>query len=128
MEKEINPGNSDYASIVETIENYFHGLYYSDIGKLKATFDPHAHIVGFYEGEHVRHSLAKYLQFVGSVSAPNQIGEDYDMEIMTINHKGPIATARVRFLYEALYHTEFLSFLKTNNQWLIVQKLFCHDD
>ncbi|MBL4607564.1 MAG: nuclear transport factor 2 family protein [Pseudomonadales bacterium] len=128
MEHEEQSDYSDYPALVRSIENYFQGLYHSDTKKLKALFDPHASIVGFYEGEHIRHSLAKYLQFVSNVSAPSQIGEDYDMEIISINQKGPIATARVRFLYEALFHTEFLSFTKTNGQWLIVQKLFCHDD
>lgn len=128
MEKEIKSAYDDYASLVKTAETYFHGLYHSDTETLKAVFDPHASIVGFYEGEYIHHSLAKYLQFVSSVSAPSQIGEDYDMEIMSVEQTGPIAMIRVRFLYEALYHNEFLSLTKNTDRWLIVQKLFCHDD
>ena len=128
MEKEIKSAYDDYASLVKTVETYFHGLYHSDTETLKTVFDPHANIVGFYEGEHIHHSLAKYLQFVSGLSAPSQIGEDYDMEIISIDQKGPIATVRVRLLYEALYHSEFLSFTKNKDRWLIVQKLFCHDD
>ena len=128
MEKEIESAYGDYTSLVKTVETYFHGLYHSDTETLKTVFDSHANIVGFYEGEYIHHSLAKYLQFVNGVSAPSQIGEDYDMEIQSIDQTGPIAIVRVRFLYEALYHNEFLSFKKNTDHWLIVQKLFCHDD
>ncbi|MBV1870025.1 MAG: nuclear transport factor 2 family protein [Gammaproteobacteria bacterium] len=128
MEKEIESAYDDYTSLVKTVETYFHGLYHSDTKTLKTIFDPHASIVGFYEGEEIHHSLAKYLQFVNGVSAPSQIDEDYDMQIMSIDQTGPIAIVRVRFLYEALYHNEFLSFKKNKDHWLIVQKLFCHDD
>jgi hypothetical protein len=128
MKKQIESANNDYISLIKTVNSYFHGLYHCDMETLKRVFDSHANIVGFYEGEHIRHNLAKYLQFVSGVSAPSQIGEDYDMEIMSIEQKGPIATVRVRFLYEALYHNEFLSFTKINDHWLIVQKLFCHDN
>ena len=128
MNNEIKSLKNDYLSLLSTVESYFHGLYHSDTETLKSIFDPNAIIVGFYEGEHIRHSLAKYLQFVGGVSAPSQIDEDYDMEIISIDQKGPIATVRVRLLYEALYHNEFLSFKKNKDHWLIVHKLFCHED
>ncbi len=128
MEKEIKSTYDDYTLLVKTVETYFHGLYHSDTETLKTVFDSHASIVGFYEGEYIHHSLAKYLQFVNGVSAPSQIGKYYDMEIQSIDQTGPIAIVRVRFLYEVLYHNEFLSFKKNKDHWLIVQKLFCHDD
>lgn len=123
----MSKASDEYSVLSATIHTYFEGLYHSDVAKLKNVFDTHATIVGYYEGEHVRHSLAKYLQFVQSISAPSQIGEDYEMEIINISQKGPIAMVRVRLLYEALYHTEILSLMKMDNQWRIVQKLFCHD-
>ena len=72
---------SDFIAIETLINDYFQALHHKDVAKIEAIFWDHASITGYYEGEFVHSKLHDYLSILKRMSAPNMIGEDFDMAI-----------------------------------------------
>lgn len=118
---------SDFIAIETLINDYFQALHHKDVAKIEAIFWDHASITGYYEGEFVHSKLHDYLSILKRMSAPNMIGEDFDMEVVSIELKGNMAAVKTRYLFQALEYVDFLTLLNINGQWKIIQKTFYHD-
>jgi len=113
--------------IRQTVQDYFDGLYHSDVETLKKVFHVNAQVVGFYKGNPVFQSLEGFLEIVEGTPAPFEKGEEYDMKIVSIEVTGDEAIAKVADLYLGLRFTDYLSLLKINGEWVIVNKMFNHE-
>ncbi len=118
---------SDFVVIEQLINDYFHALHHKDVAKIEHIFWQHATITGYYEGEFVHSKLHDYLSILKRMSAPDMIGEDFDMDVVSIELKGNMAAVKTRYLFQALEYVDFLSLLKIEDKWQIVQKTFYHD-
>ena len=118
---------SDFTIIEQLINDYFKALHSKDVATIEHIFWSHANITGYYEGEFVHSKLHDYLSILKRMSAPNMIGEDFDMDIVSIELKGNMAAVKTRYLFQALEYVDFLSLLKIDDKWQIVQKTFYHD-
>ena len=113
--------------IQQTVQYYFDGLYHSNIEKLKIAFHPNAQVIGHFQGNLVFNSLEQFLEFVKSTPAPSESGEEYDMKIVSIDVTGDVSVAKVADLYLGLRFTDYLSLLKIDSGWVIVNKVFHHE-
>ena len=118
---------SDQESIKETVQNYFRGMYHSDTDRLEKAFHPDAHLHGHYKGTLVDIPLQNWLGMVKKTPAPADNGEEYDMKIVSIDITGDAAIVKVADLYTGLKFTDYLSLMKIDEQWLIVNKTFYHE-
>ncbi len=113
--------------IQQTVQYYFDGLYHSDIEKLKKVFHPNAQVIGYFQGTLLFNSLEQFLEFVKATPAPSGSGEKYDMRIVSIDMTGNEAVAKVADLYLGFRFTDYLSLLKIDGNWVIVNKTFYHE-
>ncbi len=113
--------------IQQTVQYYFDGLYHSDIEKLKKAFHPNAQVIGYFQGTLLFNSLEQFLEFVKATPAPSESGEKYDMRIVSVDMTGNEAVTKVADLYLGFRFTDYLSLLKIDGNWVIVNKTFYHE-
>ncbi|MBT6094579.1 MAG: nuclear transport factor 2 family protein [Rhodospirillaceae bacterium] len=116
----------DEQQIRAIIDDYFHGMYRSDTTRLSRAFHTDARINGWDEGKLIDAPIAKFIDFIGGVSAPADDGEAFDMEIISIDIADSAAAVKVKDLYKGLRFTDFLTLLRFDNGWRIVNKTFAH--
>jgi len=116
----------DLELIVDTVTDYFLGMYEADIERLKRAFAAEALIIGYYQGIKSFLSLTEFADFVQGSPVPKENGEAYDMKIISIDITDNVALVKVEDLYQKLRFTDYLSLLKTEKKWVIVNKTFHH--
>ena len=118
---------ADTELIQQTVQHYFDGLYHSDVEKLKIAFHPNSQVIGHFQGTLMFNSLEQFLGYVKGTPAPSESGEAYDMKIESIDVTGDEAVAKVADLYMGFRFTDYLSLLKVDGNWVIVNKTFYHE-
>ena len=117
----------EITAIVALTDRYYNALYTCDGDVVKDVFDPSAHVRGYYEGELINQNIPQYLKLLAALSSPEMIDEQVNAQIVSISLEGNTAVVKVTYYFESLDYTDFLSLLKINGQWQIVQKLFHHE-
>jgi len=118
---------TDIELIQETVQYYFDGIYHSDVEKLKNAFHPNSQVIGYFDGSLSFESLDGFLEFVKATPAPSESGEEYDMGIVSIDVTANEAVAKVANLYLGLKFTDYLSLLKVDGNWVIVNKIYYYE-
>ncbi len=119
----MEPTSADREMIGETVRGYYDGTFHADEDKLRTVFHPDACIIGHFEGELVWNSLDSFIDFVKSAPAPSG-QEGYDWRIEAIDTTGDAATIKVVDQYLGLWFTDYLTALKLDDRWVIVNKAF----
>lgn len=128
MQAPVTGRRVDYAhqQILQQLTVYLDGLYDGDVDALRSTFHPAAMLFAEVRGEIVQKSLDTYLQGVASRESPASRQEPYNMSILSVDIIGETALAKVHVKMAAFNYYNFLSMLKMNDDWVIVNKLFTH--
>lgn len=115
----------DESQIRETIQTYFDCMYESSAEKTHAAFHPAAKITGYLNDALRQMSVEDFARFVaGQQPSAEEKGEPVRLEILSLDIAGDTAVARVRDDYLGLTFLDTLSFLKSDGQWRIYNKLF----
>jgi hypothetical protein len=116
---------SDEQAIKTTIQTYLECMHESSGEKVHAAFHPDAKITGEIEGELHAMSVPEFAGFVESQQpSPKEKGESERLDVVSLDTAGKTAVARVRVDYLGMTFLDTLSFLKTDDQWRIYNKLF----
>ena len=118
---------SEILSIGETIQIYFDGMHQGDTARLRKAFHADAFLFGYYHGEFSRISLEEWMAEVEGMAKPSDSGEIFDMRIVATDITGPTATVKVALLYAGLRFTDYLTLMKFDNTWKIINKSYHHD-
>jgi protease I len=118
---------TDLQRIRETVQLYFDGMYHSDVEKLRKAFHASAALMGYYDGNLAHIPLENWLEMVAARPAPAKEGEEYDMKLVSMDITENVAVVKVRDLYMGLWFTDYLSLLKIEGDWVIVNKTFHHE-
>jgi protease I len=117
---------SDNELIKETIEHYFKGMYHGDVERLKKAFHPEAQVIGHFDGNFTFNSLDQFLGFIKSAPVPVEKGEVYDMKIVSTDITGDVGCVKVEDLYQGRRFTDYLTVLKHEEKWVIINKGYHH--
>lgn len=116
---------SDEQAIKDQIQTYFDCMYESSAAKTHAAFHPNAKITGVLNDALQEMSVGDFAGFVESQQpSPKAKGEAARLDVVSLDIAGNTAVARVRDDYLGLTFLDTLSFLKTEDQWKIYNKLF----
>ena len=117
--------DSDHDLIQETIQIYFDSMYESDPDKVHKAFHPNAKITGYINNRLQEMTVPTFADRVsGQQPSAKQKGEAIQLETVSLDIAGDTAIARVRDGYIGLIFLGTLSFLKTEGEWVIYNKLF----
>ena len=123
----MNMDTTELELIQQTVQYYFDGLYQSDIAKLNRAFHQNSQVIGYFQGNLLFETLEQFIEFVRATPAPSRSGEEYDMRIVSIDMTGIEAMVKVEDLYLGFRFTDYLSLLKIDGEWVIVNKTFYHE-
>jgi len=117
----------EVALVTACVTDYFEGMYYRDLAKLKRAFHESARLYGYRDGSFTMLPLVDWLSRVSSRAIPAESGELFEMSIESIDLTGDAGIVKVRDLYMGLRFTDYLSIIKFDNHWKIVSKVFYHE-
>ncbi len=108
-----------------TIGTYFDGLYESDVNKLEEVFHPRAIYATTDEATPLYRDMDEYFTVVSARPSPESRSEVRQDAIDEIRFAGDnTAFARVRCSIGNRDFVDFLSFVRENDRWLIIAKVF----
>lgn len=116
----------DMELIVSTVNDYFLGMYDGDTDRLRGAFADEAQVIGYFQGAKSFLTVNQFIKFAEGSPVPKETGEGYDMKIVSIDMTGNIAVVKVEDLYQGLQFTDYLSLMKIDDNWLIVNKTYRH--
>ena len=117
--------SDDRSAIEQTIQTYFDGLYEGDADKLASAFHETSALSFEQDGKLSVLPLAAWLKSVRERPAPKAKGLARDDAILQIDQSGPTtAFVKVRCQMPPRYFTDYLSLLKVDGRWQVVQKVF----
>lgn len=114
------------AKVERVIHNYFDGIYYGDISKLKQAFFPHSYLYGDLNGNERLNSLDEYLEIVKHRKSPSQLDEKFNMKILSITCIGNIAMAKLHVPMLGYNYYDFITLGVLDKKWKIINKVFSH--
>lgn len=105
---------------------YFNGVFEGNVSQLKGVFHSDAVLYGDINGEPYLKNLQAYTEGVASRKSPKDLGEEFKMEVISIEAFGNNAMVKARLPMLGYNYYDFLSLTKLEGQWKIVNKLFTH--
>ncbi|MEO8672354.1 MAG: nuclear transport factor 2 family protein [Tahibacter sp.] len=114
--------------IRDVLQTYFDGLHRGDVDALRRVFHPHAALFGEIRGQPYQKSLSDYLQIVAARASPQALGETFRMAILSVDVVGSIACAKVHCPMLGQNYIDFLSLVRSDDRWVVVNKTFTHID
>lgn len=111
---------SDLIEITRLINEYFEGLYNADEKQLRKVFHPTANL----QSQGLRLTRDEWLHRVVNRTIPSEINENYSYKIINIDILGEQAMVKVECPLLGNFYIDFLSLLKEQAQWRIVNKMY----
>lgn len=117
-----------FAEITAVMAGYFDGLYFSDTDRLGRAFHPDAQYVCASDGTLTRLSMAEYFPIVQARPSPASRSEPRADRIISIEFAGPVtAFVRAECAIGPKRFTDFLTFIRLDDEWRIIAKVFHFD-
>lgn len=113
---------TDLEKVTQRINEYFEGIHNADAEKLRNVFDPNAHL----QAPSLRLTLDEWLQRVVNRAVPSATNQRFDYRIISIDLSGEQAMAKVECPLLGNFYIDFLSLLKEDSRWRIVNKMYAH--
>lgn len=110
------------AAVRRTVEHYLHGLKYNDVESLIKAFYPEAKL--FFVNKNNQLSKLTQEQWYKGLAASTGKEEQGDLRITTVDITGNAASVKVEEFYDNSKYTDYLSLLKFNGDWKIVNKIY----
>ena len=117
---------SDHDQILRVLDDYFGGIYSGDVERLRSAFHPTAVLWGEIKGQPYHRSLDEYLVAVSNRKSPQALGEQYAMQMVSIDVHGKIALVKARVPILGFDYFDLLSFVHQDGRWAIASKVFTH--
>ncbi len=113
---------SDEASVRQAIQHYLHGLKFNDVESLKQAFYPDAKL--FFVKKNGSLGQLTQNDWYEGFKANAGKEEKGSLEIASVDITGTIASVKVEEDYPDSHYTDYVSLLKLNGEWKIVNKVF----
>lgn len=113
-------------AISDLMDDYFNGIYYGDIEKMRSVFHPSALLFADLNGQPYFKTLDEYLDVVRQRKSPHETGEAFRMKTLSVEVLNDVAYARLHVPVLGYNYHDFIALNKVGGKWLIVNKLFTH--
>ena len=116
------------ASLDQTLQDYFDGLYHSDTDRLRSVFHPRAVYASATDGELVYRTMDEYFPIVDARPSPASRHEPRRDRVVSIERVGPVsAVARVECAIGPKRFDDVLSLVRLDDRWQIIAKVFHYE-
>ena len=118
---------ADEAAIRQTVQYYFDGGRNRDSLTLRKAFHPEARMLFAREGKLVVVPIGEYITRVGSESLKPGEVDSTERKVVSVDVVGDAAVAKLELKRPNAALTDYMSLLKVDGRWLIVNKIFTRD-
>ncbi|MHA4737660.1 nuclear transport factor 2 family protein [Dyadobacter sp. MSC1_007] len=119
----MNNYTDNAAAITATISDYFNGVFNGDVDLLRSAFHPQTLVSGDVNGQPYFKTVDQYLDGVKNRKSPSELGQQFKMEIISIEIINMIAVVKARLVMFEFNYYDLLSLSKIDGKWVIVNKL-----
>ena len=117
--------DGDEQAIRQHIErHYFDGVRRSDTALAHGAFHPVANMYFIREGKLVQRSIPDWLADIARNAPKPAQPDSFKRRVLDVDVSGNAATAKLQLDYANSVIIDYMSLLKENGQWLIVNKIF----
>lgn len=117
--------NDDFDKLVNVLRDYFDLLYHGDTDIIKKIFTPEATVNSVSDGIITSINMDGFHDRITARKSPKSIGEKRYDKIKFIDISSPTtAMAKVECVILNNNYTDYLSFIKVREKWLIISKVF----
>lgn len=120
MKQSVSTAKSDFEVIRELLTRYFVGLHRGDVEMLRTIF----HEDAMLKGSGYRKSRDEWLDAVAARANPVDSGFPFEFQIQSLDVIGDQAVAKLDVPLPAAHFIDYLSLLREEGEWRIVNKLF----
>lgn len=114
--------DKDEAGARAAVEHYLAGHATGSAAEFTAAFHPKATLYWNREGQLAERSSAEYI--AGASGKPAADEAQRKRRIESLDVTGDVGMAKVVLEYPAVTFTDYLSLLRTNGEWKIINKIF----
>jgi hypothetical protein len=114
--------SQDETAVRQTVDHYLHGLKFNDVSGLKTAFFPEAKLL-FVKRDGQLGQLTQEQWYKGFEASAGK-EEKGDLRIVSVDVTGNAASVKVLETYDNAIYTDYLSLLKWNGDWKIVNKIY----
>jgi hypothetical protein len=114
--------STDESAIRETVQTYLHGLKFNDVESLRKAFYPEAKLL-FVKKNGTLGQLTQGEWYEGFKANAGK-EESGTLEIASMDVTGNAASVKVEEDYPGSHYTDYVTLLKLNGEWKIVNKIF----
>jgi hypothetical protein len=115
-------GGSSEASVRATVDTYLYGLKHNDVASFRKAFWPEAKLF-FLKKDRSLGELTQADWYKGFAASAGK-EEEGDLRIVSVDVTGPGASVKVEEHYPGSKYTDYLSLLKIQGEWKIVNKIY----
>jgi hypothetical protein len=116
----MDRNDADLEHICALAHHYFEGLYKADVESLRSLF----HESAMLQAPGLRLTRNAWLERVATRAVPREVSSDNGFRILAVDLAGELAMVKVLCpLFEHRY-IDFLTFMKENGRWQIVNKAY----
>ncbi|MFY0596172.1 MAG: nuclear transport factor 2 family protein [Cognatishimia sp.] len=111
--------------LIAAIDTYFDAIHECDVEKLNAVFHPQSSLFDADNGNVFVEPIDSFSRDVAGRVSPASVGQDKEAEILMIDYLSPIsATVKIRIRAHKNIFLDHLGFVKGENGWQIVSKIW----
>jgi protease I len=114
--------DAEEAAVRQAVQSYLHGLKHNDVESLKKAFWPEAKL--FFVKNDGRLGQLTQSQWYEGFAASAGKEEKGDLKITSVDITGNAASAKVEEDYPGSVYIDYLSLLKFEGEWKIVNKVY----
>ena len=118
---------ADEAAIRQTVQHYFDGGRNRDSLALRKAFHPEARMLFAREGKLVVVPIGEYITRVGSEKLEPGEVDSTQRKVVSVDVVGDAAVAKLELKRLGALLTDYMSLLKVDGRWLIVNKIFTRE-
>jgi hypothetical protein len=113
---------SEEALVRQTVETYLHGLKFNDVASLRKAFYPEAKLF-FVKKDGSLGQLTQEQWYKGFEASAGK-EERGDLKVVSVDLTGNAASVKVREEYPNSIYTDYVTLLKLDGEWKIVNKVY----
>ena len=114
--------NAEEAAVRQTVEQYLYGLKHNEVESFKKAFYPEAKLF-FVKRDNQLGQLSQEQWYKGFAASAGK-EEKGDLRITAVDITGNAASVKVVEVYDTSKYTDYLSLLKLEGGWKIVNKIY----
>jgi hypothetical protein len=118
---------ADEAAIRQTVQYYFDGGKNRDSLTLRKAFHPEARMLFVRDGKLTVVPIGEYITRVGSDRREPGEVDSTERKVVSVDVVGDAAVAKLKLKRPDALLTDYMSLLKVDGRWLIVNKIFTRE-